>query len=65
MINFDSPCISVCALDENGKYCIGCKRTKEEIGGWMRFPEVERKRLIKEVKTRKFDEEGNIRNKRS
>lgn len=65
MISFESPCISVCAIDESGTYCIGCKRTKQEIGGWMSFSEEERQRLMKEVKTREYDAKGNIQDKGS
>lgn len=65
MINFESPCISVCAIDESGTYCIGCKRTKSEIGGWMSFSMEERTNLTEELKTREYDEKGNIRNQRS
>ena len=61
MIQYHSPCISVCAIDESGTYCIGCKRTKQEIGGWMCYTEDERLRLTEELKTREYDQEGNIR----
>lgn len=59
MIDFTSPCISVCAIDESGTYCIGCMRTKKEIGGWMSFTLEERKRLMEELKTREYDKESN------
>lgn len=53
MIDFSSPCESICAIDETGMYCIGCMRTQEEIFSWMTFPQDERDRITEEVKTRK------------
>jgi predicted Fe-S protein YdhL (DUF1289 family) len=30
-----SPCDSVCAIDPDSGYCIGCFRTLDEIAGWI------------------------------
>ncbi len=30
----ESPCISVCQLDEETGLCIGCWRTRDEIASW-------------------------------
>ena len=35
-----SPCINICALDEQG-YCLGCYRSLEEIAGWSRLSAVQ------------------------
>jgi len=59
MIDFSSPCKSMCAIDETGAYCIGCMRTQEEIFSWMTYTQVERNRIMEEVKTRKPIEENN------
>jgi len=32
----DSPCIGVCALDDDGT-CIGCRRTQAEVALWTRM----------------------------
>jgi predicted Fe-S protein YdhL (DUF1289 family)/8-oxo-dGTP pyrophosphatase MutT (NUDIX family) len=40
-----SPCIGICALDEQG-YCRGCWRNGAEIGAWMRMSEDERRRVM-------------------
>jgi hypothetical protein len=29
-----SPCISTCALDAAGAFCVGCFRTLDEIAAW-------------------------------
>lgn len=30
-----SPCVSVCRLDEATGYCLGCRRTIDEIRDWI------------------------------
>jgi predicted Fe-S protein YdhL (DUF1289 family) len=39
-----SPCVSVCALDEND-VCLGCFRTAEEITDWF-FADARQKHAI-------------------
>jgi uncharacterized protein len=29
-----SPCVSVCVLDADGAFCLGCFRTLDEIAAW-------------------------------
>lgn len=36
-----SPCTGICRLDEHG-YCVGCRRTGEEIGRWRAMSDSER-----------------------
>jgi len=40
-----SPCIGVCALDDNG-YCIGCWRSMDEISRWLSLSEQQRSVLV-------------------
>lgn len=37
-----TPCIRVCQIDGELGLCLGCGRTREEIGGWTRMSEAER-----------------------
>ena len=30
----ESPCVSVCTIDPDSGYCVGCNRTDEEIALW-------------------------------
>ena len=30
----ESPCVNVCAIDDDTGWCIGCGRTLDEIAGW-------------------------------
>lgn len=40
-----SPCIGVCALDEQD-ICTGCQRTAREITLWSRLSEAERRQVL-------------------
>lgn len=46
-----SPCVSVCALDENN-VCIGCHRTGDEILRWTQMTNDERRDVLREVAKR-------------
>ncbi|MFS8085704.1 MAG: DUF1289 domain-containing protein [Acidobacteriota bacterium] len=37
-----SPCVSVCAVDPVGGYCLGCYRTLDEIAAWIHFDSAQR-----------------------
>ncbi|HEK1768590.1 MULTISPECIES: DUF1289 domain-containing protein [Pseudomonas] len=41
-----SPCVNVCALDEQD-ICIGCQRTVQEITRWARMDNDERRAVLK------------------
>ena len=40
-----SPCISVCALDDND-ICTGCFRSVDEIRGWNMYSNQEREAVL-------------------
>ncbi|MCY1401903.1 hypothetical protein D3C76_224040 [compost metagenome] len=40
-----SPCISVCALDDDD-ICVGCQRTGDEITRWGRMDNNERRQVL-------------------
>jgi predicted Fe-S protein YdhL (DUF1289 family) len=46
-----SPCVSVCALDEND-VCIGCHRTGDEILRWTTMSNNERREVLELVALR-------------
>ncbi len=29
-----SPCVGVCRMDEANRWCVGCLRSRDEIGSW-------------------------------
>ena len=47
-----SPCVKVCRLDADG-FCIGCKRSTDEIRDWMIMSEYEQKKLLHDLMWRK------------
>ncbi len=50
-----SPCIGICMIDPKGTgWCLGCRRTVEEIGRWMMLDDTERQRIVDELPQRKF-----------
>ncbi|MBX3480268.1 MAG: DUF1289 domain-containing protein [Caulobacter sp.] len=48
-----TPCVKVCIVDPESSLCLGCFRTLPEIGGWSRFSDEERARLMAELPTRR------------
>jgi predicted Fe-S protein YdhL (DUF1289 family) len=41
-VEVPSPCVSVCAVDPAGGYCLGCYRTLDEIAAWINFDSAKR-----------------------
>ncbi len=52
-----SPCISVCALDEND-VCLGCYRTAAEITEWFMADAAEKRAILTRAKARRSDATG-------
>jgi len=46
-----TPCIVVCTVGA-GNLCIGCLRTTDEIGNWLKFTPQDRRRIMAERSTR-------------
>lgn len=46
-----SPCVKVCRIDDDG-FCVGCKRTLDEIRDWCIMSEYEQRKLLYELKWR-------------
>jgi hypothetical protein len=42
----ETPCIKVCVVDPETGFCIGCGRTRLEIGSWLGFSPRERKDIM-------------------
>ena len=49
-----SPCIGICTIDRKSGFCLGCKRTIDEIGRWQMMEESERQKIVSELKVRKL-----------
>ena len=47
----ESPCVSICRLDEN-ELCVGCFRTATEIGQWLSYTHEQRSAIMKQLPER-------------
>lgn len=50
-----SPCLSLCALDEE-QICMGCRRSLQEILAWPKASDPERLQIYANIKQRKAAE---------
>ena len=51
-----SPCIGVCAVDEESGLCQGCYRTIDEIKGWWDMSQDEQKKLLVTLEERQLQQ---------
>ena len=49
-----SPCIGICTLDPKSGYCLGCRRSVDEIARWMTLDNPARQQIIDQLPTRKI-----------
>ena len=47
-----SPCVNICVLDGAG-FCVGCRRTIDEIARWGSMSAAEQRRLIARLSERR------------
>ncbi|MRX06943.1 DUF1289 domain-containing protein [Pseudoduganella sp. FT25W] len=56
-----SPCVSLCKMDMERRYCMGCLRTIEEIIAWSKADDAYKRAVWAELPLRRqtirFDEE--------
>jgi predicted Fe-S protein YdhL (DUF1289 family) len=45
MSSIVSPCIKICQMDSNG-ICIGCRRTRDEIGDWKKYTDEQKQEIL-------------------
>ena len=48
-----SPCVSVCQIDAEQQLCIGCLRTLDEIAGWSRYNDAQKREVLGKVAARR------------
>ena len=48
-----SPCVSICVLDGETGFCLGCQRSRDEIQSWPRLSADEKQRLLDELEQRR------------
>ena len=42
----ETPCIKVCVVDPDSGFCIGCGRTRMEIGSWLGLTPADRQTVM-------------------
>ena len=47
-----SPCINICEIDLKTNICMGCGRTMKEISNWINMSDLEKEKLIFDLKNR-------------
>lgn len=47
-----SPCVAVCELDDDGRWCLGCGRTLAEIGAWSSADATQQTAIVKRARQR-------------
>ena len=47
-----SPCINVCRMDAAERYCVGCRRSLEEIARWSRYTTAQKRAVIARLPAR-------------
>ena len=50
-----SPCVGVCQINVQTKFCLGCWRTLREVAQWSRLSDEQRKAVLDELKKRQSE----------
>ncbi len=48
----ESPCVKICLVHPEERICTGCLRTLDEIAGWSRMTQEDRRAVIAELPAR-------------
>ena len=48
----ETPCIKICVVDPDTGFCIGCGRTRLEIGAWLAMAAEERRTVMGQLPER-------------
>lgn len=47
-----SPCVGVCSIDRETRFCLGCWRSMEEIAHWSRYDDARRLEVLEALRQR-------------
>jgi uncharacterized protein len=47
-----SPCINVCQISPDTGLCLGCRRTLDEIAGWLDFSDARKREVLAQIAAR-------------
>ena len=59
-ISVQSPCIRACQLDSSGTLCLGCYRSREEIGEWSGASDGRKHEIIEKARKRALNGKGRL-----
>lgn len=69
----ETPCVKICVVDPESGFCIGCGRTRNEIGAWLGMSPEARRTVMAELpervatltlrKTRRGGRQGRLRSR--
>ncbi|HEY8069729.1 MAG TPA: DUF1289 domain-containing protein [Burkholderiales bacterium] len=48
----ESPCVKICVMDADRRYCLGCARTLDEIAAWGGMSEAEQAEVLAQLPAR-------------
>jgi predicted Fe-S protein YdhL (DUF1289 family) len=48
----ETPCVKICVVDPETGFCIGCGRTRGEIGGWLGMSADQRRTVMADLPER-------------
>lgn len=48
----ESPCVRICVVHPEERICTGCFRTIDEIAGWSKLPNEERRAIMEALPDR-------------
>ena len=48
----NSPCIKICVMDTEDRYCLGCRRTLNEIARWSEMDDTEQAAILAQLPER-------------
>lgn len=52
MSELPSPCVQVCTVDPDGRYCLGCLRTLDEIAAWGSLSAARKRAVLDDLEQR-------------
>ena len=56
-----SPCVSICQMDSKNEVCLGCFRTRAEIGAWPSMDHKNQLLLLELLRDRRVRATGILR----
>ena len=56
-----SPCVSICVLDGESGFCMGCLRSRDEIQTWPRLSAEQKRDLLTRLEQRRESQSSTLK----